>query len=177
MSDAASPSTSGRFFARRVAAPLLAFLKQGTTPEKLALCVALGMVIGIIPALGVTTVLCALVALVLRLNQPAIQLVNYLMYPLQLSLVIPFLKAGEYMNTGRSGSLLSASMLLNNARENPLGTISTLWNATLYALLLWFVLAPFLAVPAYLIALQVFRRWRKALHPADDNLPVGKPAA
>ena len=33
----------------------------------------------------------------LRLNQPLIQAVNFLAYPLQLALLIPFLRAGEWL--------------------------------------------------------------------------------
>lgn len=153
-------SSRPRFFQRRVVAPLAAFLKQGTTPEKLALCVAIGMVIGVFPVLGLTTLLCALVALVLRLNQPAIQLVNYLMYPVQLALIIPLLKAGDSMFSGRGASILSASMLATAVRNNPVQAIASFWNSTLFAILLWVILAPFIAAPAYLIALSVFRRWR-----------------
>jgi len=64
--------------------PLLALMRQGVTPEKLALSLSLGTAIGLIPILGVSTAICALLAVLLRLNMPAIQLVNYLLTPLQL---------------------------------------------------------------------------------------------
>lgn len=80
---------------RRIVAPILAQLKQGATPEKLALTVALGFVLGIFPILGSATLLCALAAWRLRLNQPVIQLINYLAYPAQLALLIPIYRAGS----------------------------------------------------------------------------------
>ena len=46
------------------------------------------------PTLGASTLLCAVLALWLGLNQPAIQAANYLAYPLQLLCLIPFLNAG-----------------------------------------------------------------------------------
>ena len=76
------------FLQRRLVDPLLALLRQGVSPRELALCLALGTTIGLIPVLGVSTLLCALAALMLRLNMPAIQLVNYLLSPLQLILII-----------------------------------------------------------------------------------------
>jgi hypothetical protein len=39
--------------------------------------------------------LCALAALVLRLNAPAVQAVNYLVYPLQVALFAPFMRLGR----------------------------------------------------------------------------------
>jgi uncharacterized protein (DUF2062 family) len=67
----------------------------GVTPRELALCLALGTAIGLIPVLGVSTLLCALAALLLGLNMAAIQLVNYLLAPLQIILIIPLLRLGE----------------------------------------------------------------------------------
>src|SRR5258708_31829384 len=56
--------------------PLLALLRQGISPQRLALCVAIAVVVGNIPILGVSTILCAFIALIFRLNLPAIQLVQ-----------------------------------------------------------------------------------------------------
>lgn len=64
------------FFHRRLIRPILDLLRQGVTPEKIALSLALGVALGVFPVLGSTTALCALAALVLRLNLPAIQIVN-----------------------------------------------------------------------------------------------------
>ena len=53
-----APAVRKSFWKRRVVTPLIAQLKQGVTPEKLALTVALGLVLGIFPILGATTLLC-----------------------------------------------------------------------------------------------------------------------
>ena len=72
-------------------------LSQGITPRKLAITCALGAVIGIFPIFGTTTLLCLAVALMFRLNIPLIQLVNYVVAPLQLILILPFIKLGTYL--------------------------------------------------------------------------------
>ena len=84
-------------FQRRITRPILEVLRQGTTPEKIALSIAFGLVLGIFPAIGWTTLLCFLAAIIFRLNLPAVQLVNYFMYPVQLALLIPFIRAGELL--------------------------------------------------------------------------------
>ncbi len=89
------PVARPSFWQRRVVLLILAQLRQGITPEKIALTIALGLVLGLFPIIGSTTLLCSLAALVLRLNQPVIQLVNYLTFPLQLALIIPVYRAGE----------------------------------------------------------------------------------
>ena len=72
-------------------------LRQGTSPHKLALTCAFGAVFGIFPIWGTTTWICFAVAITLRLNMVIIQLVNYLFFPFQLLLIIPFIKAGTFI--------------------------------------------------------------------------------
>ena len=96
-----NPSDASRkpdsWWKRRVIAPLVAQLSQGITPEKIALTLALGAVLSVYPILGSTMLLCGLAAFTLKLNQPVIQLLNWLCYPLQLALLIPFYRAGEWL--------------------------------------------------------------------------------
>lgn len=65
------------------------------TPEVLALSLAFGLVLGVFPMYGIPTLLCAGAAVVLRLNHPALQLVNLLSSPLQFALFMPFHRLGE----------------------------------------------------------------------------------
>jgi uncharacterized protein (DUF2062 family) len=67
---------------------------RGMSPEAMALSIALGFALGLFPVPGCPTLLCALAALILRLNGPAVQAVNYLVCPLQLALFAPFMRVG-----------------------------------------------------------------------------------
>jgi uncharacterized protein (DUF2062 family) len=104
------PKNEG-FFRRQIARPIVELLRQGVTPEKMALSLALGVALGVFPVLGTTTALCALVAFIWRLNLPAIQIVNYFVYPLQIALLIPFFRAGEKL-FGRPHLPLSVTQIL-----------------------------------------------------------------
>ncbi len=73
------------------------WLRQGTSPRRLALTLALGFAIGCLPVVGIPTVLCAALAVILRLNLPAIQAANYAAMPLQLALVLPFVRLGGWL--------------------------------------------------------------------------------
>jgi uncharacterized protein (DUF2062 family) len=73
------------------------WLRQGCSPRRLALTLALGFAIGCIPMVGTATALCLVVALVLRLNLGAIQAANCLAMPLQVALIVPFLRLGNWM--------------------------------------------------------------------------------
>lgn len=73
------------------------WLSQGISPRRLALTLALGFAVGCVPVVGIPTVLCAGLALALRLNLPAIQAANYAAMPLQLALIVPFVRLGNWM--------------------------------------------------------------------------------
>ena len=70
-------------------------LRQGLSPVKLSLVIALGITLSIFPVLGTTTLICTLISILFNLNLPAMQLANYAAFPLQVILFFPFLKLGE----------------------------------------------------------------------------------
>ena len=143
---------------RRLVVPLLALLRQGVTPHELALCVALGAVIGMIPILGVSTALCALVALAWRLNMPAIQLVNYLLTPAQLLLIIPFLRIGEQLTRApRFPISLDAGLALLS--HGVFDAVRVLAVAILHATLGWLALAPPIGWTIYRLTVPLLRRF------------------
>lgn len=72
-------------------------LTKGVTPEKLGVTVMLGFLFGIIPILGINTLILAAIALRWRLNMGIIQIINYAAYPLQMILMVPFFKTGQWI--------------------------------------------------------------------------------
>jgi hypothetical protein len=91
--------------------------------------------------LGVSTVLCTVVALGLRLNLPAIQLVNYAVAPLQLLLIIPFVRLGEHL-AGAVPEPLSIPAGLALLANGVAHAVEVLSGAILHAALGWAVLGP-----------------------------------
>jgi len=128
------------FFRRHLIYPLLALLKQGVTPDKLALAVALGVTLGIFPMLGSTTILCALATFIVRLNPVAIQIVNYFTYPLQILLFMPFFAAGAAL-FGTDVIPYTFGEIVTRLTEQPLETIRLLWMANVRAIVVWCVVA------------------------------------
>jgi uncharacterized protein (DUF2062 family) len=142
---------------------LVGFLRQGISPRKLAFTIALGIALGITPVLGSTTILCALAALLFRLNLPAIQMVNGFVYPLQLALLIPFLRAGAWI-FGASQTPVSLQQVTALVRANALHAIAALWVATVHALAVWLVCGAVGTGLLYLALVPVVQRlWRSSL--------------
>jgi uncharacterized protein (DUF2062 family) len=82
---------------RRIADPVVAQLTQGITPEKLALTVAIGGACALFPIFGTTTLLCFLIAIILRLNQPIIQLLNQALWPVHVPAILLCVRFGEFL--------------------------------------------------------------------------------
>jgi len=121
------------------------WLKQGISPRRLALTLALGCAVGCIPVVGIPTLLCAGLALGLRLNLPAIQAANYAVMPLQLILIVPFVRLGGWLLAARSDQTgLAAGALLHTS---PLVLATQMGSLAERALLAWIILA----VPAVLV--------------------------
>jgi uncharacterized protein (DUF2062 family) len=124
-------------------------LKEGMSLDKIALCLAMGIVLGIFPVLGMTTLLCTIAAFALRLNLPTIQLVNFVVYPVQLILLAPFYSAGSWLF--KQGSILvSGESLIFMLKTDFWGSMTSLWNLTLYAIFTWVVICPFLILVLYI---------------------------
>jgi uncharacterized protein (DUF2062 family) len=145
------------FFKLRLINPLLNFLIQGITPEKLSLAVVFGIILGIFPVLGTTTILCTTVALYLRLNMAAIQLVNYVMYPLQLICFIPFIRLGEFI-FGQPPIPFSVTQIIEMIECDLLGTMRDLWVANLMGVFAWLLISIALSPIIYFITLRIFRK-------------------
>lgn len=134
---------------RRVVAPVVAQLRQGITPAKVALTLALGGVLGIFPILGATTLLCGVAGVWLRLNQPLIQLVNYLVYPLQIVLLIPFYRAGERLFGAEPVPIANVPDLVARFGADPWQFVVDYGLVGLYGIAVWCLAAPLLALLAY----------------------------
>ena len=152
----------------RVVAPFARLLAHGVTPRKLSECVAFGALIAVFPALGVTTALAALASWLFRLNPIAIQLVNYLLYPLQFVLILPFFKAGQWL-FGAEPLGLSLPQLAAFVKNEPLNAIRTLWTTTWHASVVWLICAAVL-VPALTFALTpVFAKLIRKRNPVAER--------
>lgn len=155
----ADPTRRGRV--QRWLAPIREQLRQGLSPPAAALALSLGLWLGLLPVPGATTLACVAVALALRLNQVLMQAVNYLAYPLQLLLLLPFYAAGSRL-FGGPGLSLSLGQLLDRAHQAPWPLLKDLWQVALHGVAVWALLG-LVAVPLLWAACYALLRrswWR-----------------
>jgi uncharacterized protein (DUF2062 family) len=147
-----APSRWRRWFIN----PVLAQLRQGITPEKVSLTIALGVTLGVFPIMGTTTFLCAAAGLAFRLNQPILQAINYAIYPLQIALILVFVRIGELLY--RAPRLpFSFSELMAKFRASPGDFFSDFASTFLHGITAWLLLAPLLAGLLYFALRPILR--------------------
>jgi uncharacterized protein (DUF2062 family) len=132
--------------------PLLRQMRGGVTPRRLAWSLALGIVIGINPSVGITTVLVIMLAWVFGLNQIASQIGVHAASPLHLLLFLPFIQLGVHLfHTGR---LPMSRRQIEHLSHHPLRLFREIWRWEWHALIVWGVVA---AIAMPLLAMYIRR--------------------
>lgn len=150
MEGAAKPRRLSRLRDNKLTRHVVELLKQGITPHKIALAVVLGALLGMAPILGTTIVSCTLAALALRLNLVLIQIVNNLVYPLQLLLLIPFVQAGQWLF--RQPPLpLSVGQIIDMFKHDFWGSVVSLWGYTWHGAMAWLLFSAIAGPVTYLM--------------------------
>lgn len=143
---------------KKLAALLTNMFTQGVSPRKLAFTISLGIFIGTAPAVWGTTLVCAGLAVLFRLNHLGIQAANHLVYPLQIALIVPFYRIGAGLFPW--GPSLSAEMFSKGIKNAAMGSFVPIAVATVKALAAWFLIAAPVAVLLYFILWPVFAVYR-----------------
>lgn len=89
--------TSSNWNFLAIKSKIVALFKQGLTPIELTQSILVSAIISIIPILGVTTILLTALSLKRKLNLPIMIAISYIMWPLQILLIIPFINIGEFI--------------------------------------------------------------------------------
>ena len=157
MPQSTQPSRLKIFWQERVVALIVAQFTQGFTPQKISLTVTLGLTLGVFPIFGATTTLCALAGFWLKLNQPVIQLVNYLASPLQLALILVFVRIGEWIMRAPRVSF-SIPELFRKFHESPANFFREFGLTGLHGIIAWLVIAPFFTALIYFLLLPPLKK-------------------
>ncbi|CAK7344527.1 unnamed protein product [Dovyalis caffra] len=140
---------------KKIVDPLYQILRRGLEPKQLAFSAALGITLGIFPICGVTVLLCGVAIGLLGslCHAPTLMLANFIATPIELSLLVPFLRFGEVMTGGPHFPLTSDALkkvLTGQASREVILSVA-------HALLGWLVAAPFILAALYIIFLPCFK--------------------
>lgn len=155
-----SPAASTRpsFWRRRVREPLVALFTQGVTPDKIALTLGVGTACSLFPFLGTTTALNLGVGLWLRLNQPLLQSLNYLLTPVHLAMILVYVRLGEWIWRAQDDHFTVAEMLRVFRDASLADFLRRFGWAGLHAFTAWALTAPLLVAVLYFSLRPALRR-------------------
>jgi len=157
------PQANKSLFRKWIRDPLAGQLKQGVSPEKIAQSLAWAAALGIFPILGTTSFLCAIIGMRLRLNHIAMQTLNWIMYPVQIALIIPYLKLGNwiFLQTDMNLSLIEIS---RQFADNFLAATADLGGLALRGIGAWLITAPVIIYPLRRILNVPIRHLAEKMH-------------
>jgi len=142
---------------RKVRDPLVAELRQGATPEAVSAAVVVSFAIAIVPFIGLTTVLCLVAGRLFRLNHVVMQIINHSAFPLQVLLIVPFVRLGETLSGSRHFALTPKAIIDEFNRSIP-DFLEKFWLTGLHGLIGWAVTVPLACWLLHLILSRTFRR-------------------
>ena len=154
--DPAPPS----FWQRRVIGPIRALLLQGITPDRIAFTLAVSTACSLLPFLGFTSLLNLGVGLGLRLNQPIMQTLNQLLGPVQLVLILGYVRMGEKI--WRAAPMpISVPLLVQSFRADPGAFLQRFGWTGLHAATAWALSVPPIIAGIYWPLRGVMRRFAR----------------
>jgi uncharacterized protein (DUF2062 family) len=156
------PEFIREWFRCHVLRPLLRLSRGGVTPRRMAWSLALGMIVGINPTVGLTTLLVVLVAWIFGLSKLASLIGTHVVAPLHLLLFIPFIELGVHLFHTRK--LPIDRKQLEHLSHHPVRLFRDIWQWEWHALVVWGLIAgvamPLLAVYLRRALVVLLRRHR-----------------
>ena len=140
-------------------------LRKGLSKRKVIYSISVGLTGGLFPVIGTTTVLCLGLTFLFRANHALVQLVNWLIYPLQLLFMLPFMKLGSEVFGGPEFHLT-----LNQVREafesGFFRGLEVIGIVHLYGIAAWLVLM----IPLFLLSILLLNLFYEQVKRVIVNL-------
>lgn len=129
--------------------PVIALLTHGVTADKIAQTLAVGTVCSLFPFLGTTTMLNLSVGLWLRMNQPIMQTLNYLLTPVHLVMIVVYVRIGERIWMAGEDRFTVGEMLRVFQEESFIAFVRRFGVAGGHAFTAWALTAPLVFAVIY----------------------------
>ena len=123
---------------------LLNALIQGWSVEGLSWAAAWGVTVGLFPIYGVTTGTLAAIGWLGKLNHAVLQGFNYMVAPLKVMLILPYIALGETLLLAENRFSLSLSEFTLRFQNDPSATLQQFGMTFVHAVVGWCVTFPLL---------------------------------
>jgi len=158
----------------RILIPFRLFPKKGLTPEKIAFSLTLGLISGLFPGIGMTTVISIGLTLLFRQNLLIVQSVQWILALVQIVLIIPFMRFGAFL-LNHNVVHITMNQINHAFQPGMVSGIKTLGVFHLYGIFTWIILAIPAGIIFYFTFLAVLQKRARSLEvpvePGIQNLP------
>lgn len=141
----------------KVKSKTTALFKQGLTPKELSQSIIVSGLISTIPILGVSTFLITTVSLKRKMNLPIMIALSYLMWPVQILMIIPFIRVGQFIFSVPSNHH-TVEEIISSFQNSFFQTLSHLSFELLCGFGGWLLTAVPVAVFVYWVSLLFLKR-------------------
>jgi uncharacterized protein (DUF2062 family) len=149
-----------QYKSKRLADAMKAFLANGVSPEKLANAVAIGVMCGLFPIFGTTTIVSALAGLLFRVNPVVVQVMNYAMYPVYFFVQFGLIAAGAWIfEDGLDAYSRESIRAVFDAGW--FSAFAQLTRALLHAVVVWALVSPLAGIGLRELILINVRHWQE----------------
>jgi uncharacterized protein (DUF2062 family) len=138
---------------------LILIFTYGLSPVQLALILSFGITLGLFPFIGLTSILCFIFAFIFRLNMVVIQLVNWVVSPLQLIMLVPFYQMGNYFNMKLFNNNIAKIEIDILGKNEFLQKIIVLINSQILAIIGWVFICIPLALFIHFMSLFLYKKY------------------
>jgi uncharacterized protein (DUF2062 family) len=136
----------------KILIPFRLLPKEGLSPDKLAFSITIGIISGVFPVIGATTILSLLLTMAFRQNLLVVQSVQWVLALAQLLLIIPFMQLGAHI-LHQQAIPVTINQINLAFQPGILSGIKTIGIFHLYAILTWLLLS----IPASTISFFTLR--------------------
>ena len=141
----------------RILIPFNIIPRDGLTPEKLALSVTIGLIGGLFPVIGFTSLLSLALTAAFRQNLAVVQSVNWILTMVQVFLIIPFMRLGAMLWEQHPISI-TIGQIERAFQPGILEGLQTIGVFHLYGILAWSILVIPAGAFSYYALLFAFRK-------------------
>jgi hypothetical protein len=124
--------------------------------------------------IGATTLLGLAFGVVFRVNHPALQLANWLAYPLQLLMIVPLVRLGEWLS-GAPPVSFSVVQVVATTSADPVGALGRYGVTGLHGILGWIAVLPVVVLVLYRTLLPVLRVAQVRVRPGIRDANATRP--
>lgn len=141
----------------RILIPFRLLPKEGLAPEKVAFSLTIGIISGLFPVIGLTTVISIVLTLLFRQNLLIVQSVQWLLALVQVFLIIPFMRLGAFL-LNHDVVHITIKQINHAFQPGVVSGLKTVGMFHLYGVFSWIILAIPAGIIFYYSFLAVFQK-------------------